>query len=344
MTELMVAMVIGLIGTLIIFNAFTNSSAISENINSVSDATQNGSIGLFTIEQDVRNSGYGLNTDELLGCLVNAHNRTFPSGQQDFSFTLSPVNITKGATAADSDSIRVAYSRVSSIVPVKTTGAHDGSTAALALSSRYGFEPGNIILLAESGKPCTMRQISTIATTVGDNTISHDGPTFTDVYGNSHSVIHNRTGGGGTTYSVGSSVYNLGTTPVSNEYTVVDNNLVVRNPLLGTADQVVVPDIIQMKANYGMVDNTGVVTFSDDTPDNLVEWKSVTSIRVALVARSRAPDYTQGSGTSCTTTTAGLPWAGGTLDISETSDDWRCYRYRVFETTILLRNMIWTPA
>jgi type IV pilus assembly protein PilW len=33
-------------------------------------------------------------------------------------------------------------------------------------------------------------------------------------------------------------------------------------------------------------------------------------------------------------------WSGGTFLIS-TDPNWMCYRYRVFETTVPLRNMIW---
>jgi type IV pilus assembly protein PilW len=45
----------------------------------------------------------------------------------------------------------------------------------------------------------------------------------------------------------------------------------------------------------------------------------------------------------CATTTAQPQWVGGAFDLSARAD-WRCYRYRVFETTISLRNMIWRPA
>ena len=43
------------------------------------------------------------------------------------------------------------------------------------------------------------------------------------------------------------------------------------------------------------------------------------------------------------TTTVAPTWAGGTftaVSVASGSED-RCYRYRVFETTIPLRNMIW---
>jgi type IV pilus assembly protein PilW len=74
------------------------------------------------------------------------------------------------------------------------------------------------------------------------------------------------------------------------------------------------------------------------------DWSRVLALRIALVARSNLaerPDATTGL---CTTTTVDpLTWTGGTLTISA-DPNWKCYRYRVFETTVPLRNMIWLQA
>jgi type IV pilus assembly protein PilW len=36
-------------------------------------------------------------------------------------------------------------------------------------------------------------------------------------------------------------------------------------------------------------------------------------------------------------------WSGGTFDLSA-DPNWQCYRYRVFETTVPLRNWIWKSS
>jgi type IV pilus assembly protein PilW len=53
------------------------------------------------------------------------------------------------------------------------------------------------------------------------------------------------------------------------------------------------------------------------------------------------------SGSNCDATTTARIWSGGTftkLDVTTTTSEDRCYRYRVFETTIPLRNMIWRAS
>lgn len=104
--------------------------------------------------------------------------------------------------------------------------------------------------------------------------------------------------------------------------------------------------VVLMKAEYGtdsngdgVVDNT---EWSTATPANPL---SVLAIRVAIVARSAKPEKPNSSGV-CTTTTVSPTWAGGTLDLSgnrglASGDDWKCYRYKVFQTTVPLRNVIW---
>jgi hypothetical protein len=35
--------------------------------------------------------------------------------------------------------------------------------------------------------------------------------------------------------------------------------------------------------------------------------------------------------------------AGANIDLSTVSADWNCYRYKLFQTSVPLRNMIWRP-
>ncbi len=34
---------------------------------------------------------------------------------------------------------------------------------------------------------------------------------------------------------------------------------------------------------------------------------------------------------------------GAQIDLSGTAADWQCYRYKLFQSTVPLRNMIWRP-
>lgn len=69
----------------------------------------------------------------------------------------------------------------------------------------------------------------------------------------------------------------------------------------------------------------------------------IKAIRIALVARSSLPEKPSTAGGSCdaTPSTGVQSWSGGpTIDLSADAN-WRCYRYRVYQTVIPLRNVIW---
>jgi type IV pilus assembly protein PilW len=118
-------------------------------------------------------------------------------------------------------------------------------------------------------------------------------------------------------------------------------------------------------AGDGLVDRfVPAATFNAIVP---APWQSLIALRVAIVARSAQPERPLGSdGTNCDATTDGTEstpgpdrrprWsgsgiAGGALDVSASGDPsatspayWKCYRYRVFETIIPLRNWIWRSS
>jgi type IV pilus assembly protein PilW len=83
------------------------------------------------------------------------------------------------------------------------------------------------------------------------------------------------------------------------------------------------------------------------SPTTGTGWQQVIAIRIGVLARS--PNYVkpEPAGANCDATTSQPTWAGGSFAAKNfatvTSQD-RCYKYRVFETIIPLRNMIWRPA
>jgi len=143
--------------------------------------------------------------------------------------------------------------------------------------------------------------------------------------------------------------------------------------------QILSPDVVNLQAQYGFdtrsnanipnvcfptgsglgftppvgVNASGqcsiVDTWSDNPP---VDISRIYAIRFAVVARSglkEKPDQTTGV---CNTTTASPTWAGGTISVSQNppdvthpngtpNPDWKCYRYKTFETIVPLRNAIW---
>jgi len=107
MIELMVAMAIALIGTIIIFQVFEVSEGIKRTTTSGGDAQQNGVLGLYLMERDLRNAGMGFNDVTAAGCLATANDST--RSPNAFTFLMSPASITGGATATAPDSVAIFY-------------------------------------------------------------------------------------------------------------------------------------------------------------------------------------------------------------------------------------------
>ena len=68
LVELMVAMVIGLIGIVIITHLYLVNENYKRSTTGSGEAQVNGAIALFTLERDVRMSGYGFAHSGALGC------------------------------------------------------------------------------------------------------------------------------------------------------------------------------------------------------------------------------------------------------------------------------------
>jgi type IV pilus assembly protein PilW len=123
----------------------------------------------------------------------------------------------------------------------------------------------------------------------------------------------------------------------------------------GTAAQAIVDDIVDLQAEYGKDDggNGGTVddglvdSWNTTTPATMADWRRVLAIRVGIVARSG--NYEKPApGAACSSTTVTPTWsgsatAGGVSAFTLPEALPSCYKYRVFETVIPIRNMIWIP-
>lgn len=120
--------------------------------------------------------------------------------------------------------------------------------------------------------------------------------------------------------------------------------------LVSDVNGVISDGIVLMKAEYGTDANSnGVIDageWSQAAPANVL---SVYAVRIAVVARSAQPEKPSVAGGACDTTTVSPPWidsAAVPLNLSgnvglAAGDDWKCYRYKTFENTVPLRNVVW---
>ena len=137
LVELMVGVLIGLIGTVVIFQVFAVSESQKRTTTGGSDAQQNGVFGLFQIERDVRMAGYGLNHMALLGCQINGW---YEPGASPIQFKLVPVEIINGAAGAP-DQIRLAFGNSDLFMaPAKIIQTMPNSSAVYKVNNRFGFK------------------------------------------------------------------------------------------------------------------------------------------------------------------------------------------------------------
>jgi type IV pilus assembly protein PilW len=365
--EIMVGMLIGLIATVVMFQVFAISEGQKRTTTGAGDAQQNGVASLFQIERDARMAGYAVNHLPLLGCTVNGFYQPTSSA---FTFRLAPVLLTDGAAGAP-DSITIVFGSTDLMVaPVKLTQTMAATTTALVVDNRFGFQPGDLIIAAEAGRPCSLAQVRDLPTIVGQTTtVLHNPGTYTDPQGNSAQTIYNSGGGLAVPYNAwnpaatsGGRLYNLGSSPTVVTYTVQSDQLVALNVLApGSAPTALSDGIVQLQVQYGYDGNldgsipanapvAGVIglgnqdQWGDVMPAGAAaaDWQKVIAVRMAIVSRSMTPERPNPSTGVCDTTTANPLWIARNVTIDITANpDWRCYRYRVFEVTVPLRNMVW---
>lgn len=349
MVELMVAMAISLIGTIIIFQVFEASEGIKRTTSSGGDAQQNGAIALYSIERDLRNAGMGFNDVPIAGCnIVGYDSQRVPT---DFpiagaTLLLVPVRISAGANAVTPDQLVIMYgSQTHSASPTTLISTMGTSTDPVRVKSLYGFRPGDLILLRETpgaipAKNCSIMEVTSIDGSITG--LHHAGGSYTPASGGSVPARFNKPGGLGITYGMSpqTNVYNLGnlydtagfTLPVHTTYLIPRSPDPTPHNVLSTISAFVVSppsaiadNIVHMRALYGLDDgnNNGTVTYNtvyapgDGIVDRFVDgtvapdWQRVISVRVVIVARSALPEIpAAGRGAPCDTTPAEPTWSG----------------------------------
>lgn len=127
----------------------------------------------------------------------------------------------------------------------------------------------------------------------------------------------------------------------------------VFNPIVPDATAVIADGIALMKAQYGTdVNADGILQPGEWTTAVPVNPWNVLAVRLVVVARSAQPEKPSVAGGACDTTTVAPTWSGtaltpllldGQADLIAAGDDWACYRYKTFENTVYLRNVVWRP-
>jgi len=355
--ELMVGLVVGLFAVMFISQVLLTSESQKRTTTGGSDAQVNGALALYALQRDLQMAGYGISsTPAVLGCPLNVRfNSATPAG---FPANLTPVVITPESarpSGSVGDSVRMlASSKGSYSVPTRVIGPYVPGNTEFAVRASVGFAQDDLALVGLDGaSPCWVFQVRGVA---APRTIPRGNDSAQWNPSNTPDVPYND----------GAVVMNLGTL-VDNQFEIRNGtNILQVSSFDVTAPAVrqvrdVQPDIVNLRAYYGRdtsVPPDGIIDVYDTTtPTTNAGWLRVLAVRVILVARSSTWEREQ-------VTTANPEWSVGTepsvagaatcasgtgecitIDVGAgvTGDvEPKHHRYKVFDTVIPLRNMLWS--
>ncbi len=350
LVELMIGLVIGLIATLVITNVLSTFEQKKRTTTGAADAQTNGSIALYSLMRDAQNAGFGL--------------PVYASDQTPFN---CPVTTTTTNTAAGIG--------IFPAVIVNGNGANGSDT----ISFRYGDTPrggGAVAILAGTSSNIATVD-NNIGCQVGDNVLIINSGTGPTTYTCNMSTV----AAGGIT-AAGVTPVKITISDLSGVGLTEGNTLAclgkwnefqyaVANNQLTRAGVPLIPDIVNLQAQYGIsdvansnqvtswVDATGIwaYNFAAGTP-SFANRNRIKAIRVAIVARDgllQTANVTNACSSLTTAAPTGLcAWSGtDTINgvdivnaapaIDLTADaQWQRYRYKVYETIIPIRNVIYS--
>ncbi len=327
--EIMIGLAIGMLLTLVIIQVMSVFEAQTRSTSGTADAQTNGSIALYTISREIQMTGYGI-----LPVTNSAHECTTLTinGVADATVPnrLTSVVIAEGAApAGDTLTLRYGNSLMGGVpTQIAVVGAPTANDATVGTNLGCAV---NDISLVTNGTTCAMSTITNVSA-VGVVPITVRLANTTAAALNANLAC-------------------LGTwTEVT--YRVVNGNL-ERNGVPS------VPGIVSLQAQYGISAAANLNQITQWVSATGGTWAAPTianrnrikAVRVAVVSRNTKAEMSDVTA-ACNSTTAAAPtglcaWAGNalspapTIDMSVGTPDWRRYRYRVFETIVPLRNVVW---
>jgi type IV pilus assembly protein PilW len=372
LVELMVALLLGLVTTYFIAQVFAVAEGQKRTATFGSDAQVNGAVALHTLKRHLQNSGYGLvSAVETLGCEIKGEYGPAGSTTPVPPMKMSPLVIVPGATAsAPSDNIGVlASTKTEFAVPNRVAVISQPASGQnyIRVDQSVGTKMGDVMMTVPhdwegASLPCTLFTVagdnSTPEATLSSRYIPLQSSGSASSFNNASPSVWPAAG-----IRPDDWVVNFGAIRWMVFGVGGDNFQVVTwTPEgIGNAEQLQ-SGVVLLKALYGRDTNNDktVDTYNTTAPANSAEWRQVLTVRLVVVARSgqrekeivtaAEPIWNVGSnvnvsyvgvpGTPATVCAAGAANCTVTLPLSHVSD-WQYYRYKVFDTVVPLRNMLW---
>lgn len=345
LVEIMVGIAIGLLVILVIMQVWSTFEDHKNRTASGSSAQESGLLALTLLEQDIRSAGAGIADSAVYDCTTiysyyeNAGTTVSPVPAYSNSAGLGmvPVQITDGGTGSDTITIKKGTDFLGSI-PATITKQMPDFSSELNISSTAGFSEGDITLAIDSSSGnCVLFMVTQVQQAALK--LQHN-PGGTITYNPNVTTLKSWPG-----YPSGSKLIKIGQIE-SHVFTVNSSNQLIMtdysNPLSSTTS-VLAGDIVKLKAQYGVAaagsqDVNEWVSATAATGWNTLdasEIKRIKAVRLVIVARSSKMEATEVTDSIDTVTSM-----AGLIDLTSDSN-WKRYRYRVYQTIIPIRNVIW---
>lgn len=354
LVELLVGVVVGLIASGAIIQTFSTFEGQKRSTVAGSEAQENGLVALALMEQDIHNAGAGFADPAILDCAASStYTYSSLAGGAIANFTLAPLVVTVGATATTPDTIQINTGDFIGALPAYLTSPMANATDTLNVSRTDGFSIGDVLVVTQGGN-CSLMQVSAVASASAQ--LLHLSPV--GVYNPPWSVAQYWPA-----YATGAKIVNPKAL-VSTSYQVSSNSLQMTTSTIAAAPTVqslsLVRNLVFLKAQYGVapagsqsvdtwVNPAGIwsATSLAASPTNR---KRIKAVRVVVVARSdrrEAANVTpQCTNVSLQVNNGPCAWPDTAaspaplIDLSA-DPDWQHYRYKVYQTIVPLRNVIW---
>lgn len=280
------------------------------------------------------------------------------------------INTAPGNTLSDAGSylLQISYSSTSEVgVNGVDFTQPSGASAVYKVSDRSGFRLGDLVVATEAGQACTIAEVTGLpasnqcneggSASQTDNVI-HSNGNYKNSYQNCQTLSSawNKPGGLGVDYTTGR-LYNLGNQGLAHiSFAVLDQRLMTCTRLGPIATNCataanwtpLVEGIVALRARYGLdtdgdgdIDTWSAQLCNPAAACTREEVLAALAVRLSMVAIN-------GQFERDAVTAAAPQWlTEDSLDVDAESfdlthlPDWQNFRYRVLETTIPLRNLIW---
>ncbi len=339
LVDLMVGLAIGMAAMLVTLNVAVSFDARRRSVTGMADAQGHAAFAITLMSRELRMAGHGLGLPATLGCTVHRA----AAGVADASMVLRPAVITPGPGESP-DGLHTLSGGAGSAPPAWLIAPYTTDTSALQVDTTVGMAVGDYLLLQSAGLPdCALLKIAGFGT------------------GSSYAVRLQSVAGllPGTVFGINSAAINTGALRYRRYLVDAQQRLRMESFLPDSGQWVgatLADGIASLQLQYGFDARPGIQTapqvnyWSDDLIDadgnghlDTADWRRLLAIRIAVVVRSDqridgdcnavAPQWLAGNPTN------------GELERRpihvDHLPDWSCWRYRVLQTEVPLRNLIW---